>query len=691
MDFKSRLTDEEFSEELAHAEETTNDILALLNSEVASRNERAKDVTGSREYFIDYFREMHNDEREDWLQFEYAKLKQYDKSVQTIQKLGRQLAQPYFGKVVFQENGKQAKKFYIGIYSLMKNYLPAVIDWRAPVSSLYYESEPGEASYTPASGEKKGILSQKRRFTWREGNLAAAANISLPNDDEFLREILSENSSDHLKVIVQSLQKDQNMIVRDFVDGVHVIAGCAGSGKSSVAMHKIAFIMYSFREKLKNKNIVVLSPNVAFSNYISHILPDLGEDNVFSLTQEELVEGILIPHGIQYSKRDNSMERMLTEEGTLLADNTRFKNSSVFLRILDKYAAYYATHCFKADDIEFENGDSGGVREYRLKKEDLDYLFNVEFDDVPVAERVDAIMGRITVKNHISNEDTIKVIRSALTAMLPEFDYERIYRSMFTNEEFRNDYLTGELAQAAEKLPDYNIPVLTWEDAVAAAYLVTKLTGAGEDDGSVFYLFCDEAQDLSPAMLGIIKACYGKAHMLFAGDLNQNVFANSEDYAEMIRKTFAGKHFKKYELKVNYRSTKEISEFAREISGRKDEMSCVRTGKKPEVIKVGSEKEAVEAVNAWVEKIRNSKYERCCVLAASKSESDRFLEMCDIPGDLPRGMLHFLPVYLAKGLEFDAVLVLNVGGSMQKLDEKLGTNMLYTAATRAMHELCVIE
>lgn len=689
MESNSKITKQEFEEELLHAEQTTADIIELLKNEVEIRDEQAKNVTDDREYFIDYFREMHQDEREDWLQFEHYKLKRYDKSVQTIQKLGRQLNQPYFGKVGFKEEHRDERKFYIGIYSLMKDFVPVIIDWRAPICSLYYESEPGEASYTPASGEKKGLLTEKKRFTFKDGHLASAANINLPSDDEFLHEILSENASDRLKVIVQSLQKDQNRIVRDFVDGVHIIAGCAGSGKSSVAMHKIAFIMYSFRDKLKDKDIVVLSPNNIFSAYISHILPDLGEDNVFSLTQEELIDNILLPYEITCSSRDTSMERMLTDDGSSVSDSVKFKNSGLFLKLLDRYASFFATHCFTAADLEYENGDVGGVREYRIKKEDLDYLFHVTFEDVPVTGRIDAMLGRIITKNHISNEETIDFIKASLESMICEIRFDDIYRAMYTNAEFR-EFIPSEMAEMLGDFERHLLPSFGWEDAVGIAYLITRLAGS-DDEKNVFYLFCDEAQDLSPAMLAIIKSCYGKANMLFAGDLHQNVFANSEDYADVIKKTFPGKHFKKYELNVNYRSTKQISEFATGRSGRTNEISCVREGRDPAVIKTVSESDYVGAVENWIRSVAASDYERCAVLAASMRETENMLEKCEIPADIAKGKLNFMPVYLAKGLEFDAVLLLNRGGEMEKLDAKLGTNMFYTAATRAMHDLTVIE
>ena len=693
MSEKTKLTKEEFDSEVAHSEEIVSVILNQMKAMAETIDSQKEDVLRDRQYFIDFFREMHADERNDWLQYEHSNLTKYDKSQQNLRKLSKQLASPYFGKVIFNDGGRE-KVYYIGIYSLFNDYLPVIIDWRAPVSSLYYESEPGEASYTAKAGEKKGLLTQKRRFAWTDGVLTAAQNINMPSDDEFLREILAENASDRLKVIASSLQKDQNKIIRDMIDGVHIIAGCAGSGKSSVAMHKIAYIMYSQRDRIAGRDIVVLSPNNSFSAYISHILPDLGEDNVVSMTQEQFIRDILDGRNIKYSERENSIERMLADEEGKLVETVKFKNSAKFLELLNKYIVYYESHCFKAADIIYQTGDSGGAKEYKIRAEDLDFLFNVELSGLPVATRLNSLGDIIITKNHILDEEAIRQIRSSIESMVQAVTDEAIYRGFYTNRDFA-EYLGPEYAEITAKFDEFNTPVLMFEDAVAIAYLVTKINDPSED-ANVFYLFCDEAQDLSPVMLSIIKERYDRANMLFAGDIAQNVFANSDDYADLIKSTFKGKNFKKYELNVNYRSTKQISEFAKARTGRENEISCVRDGTEPTVINVSDGEgdtyaNTVTELNKWLKKTAESDYARCCVVTASDSEGKKLLEAADIPADLPRGKISFMPVYLAKGLEFDSVLLLNVGGSMVESDAKLGTNMFYTAATRAMHELTVLE
>lgn len=693
MSDKNKLTKEEFEAEVAHGEEIVSVIMKQLDALDETIKNQEEDVRRDRQYFIDFYREMHTDERQDWLQFEHSNLTRYDSSQQNKRKLLKQLESPYFGKVRF-EDGDRSKVYYIGVYSLFNDYLPVIIDWRAPVCSLYYESEPGETSYIAKTGERKGRLTEKKRFGWKNRELTTVQNINMPSDDEFLREILSENATDRLKVIASSLQKDQNRIIRDTIDGVHVIAGCAGSGKSSVAMHKIAYIMYAMRDKIRNSNIVVLSPNGAFAEYISHILPDLGEENVTSMTQEYLIRFITDLHKIEYSPRDNSVERMLDDKEGKLAPSVKFKNSEKFLEILDKYVLFYENHNFEAKDIIYEVGDSGGSKEYRIKGEDLEFLFKYEFSYLPAKSRINAISESLIAKNRIMDEDAVFTIKTSIASMLKDEGFDQIYRGLFTSKEFAES-LGDEYAEYVAKFDDYNNEVFMFEDAVAIAYLITRIDDNYEEN-DVFYVFCDEAQDLSPVMLSIIKSRYGKANMLFAGDIAQNVFANSDDYAERIKDIFKNRYFKKYELNVNYRSTKQISEFAKARTGRENEISCVREGGEPEVINVSAEPGDLEEniaseLNKWIEKSAASSYTRCCVITASGTESKKLMEKASIPENAGSDRFHFLPVYLAKGLEFDSVLLMNVGGSMVKYDEELGTNMFYTAATRAMHELTVLE
>jgi DNA helicase-2/ATP-dependent DNA helicase PcrA len=235
-------------------------------------------------------------------------------------------------------------------------------------------------------------------------------------------------------------------------------------------------------------------------------------------------------------------------------------------------------------------------------------------------------------------------------------------------------------------LSQYQVLPYTWEDGCAVAYLRVVLAGL-EQPENVFYFFADEAQDLSPVMLAVIKAAYGSADMLFAGDIAQNVFCCGEDYATVLKKTFPGKHYKKYELLTNYRSTAEIADFACEYTDINKDVSCIRKGDKPCIIK--AEGNLSEKVSAWIEEMNEKGYVTGAVICASKKEADNLA----IEVQLPEVMdidIKFLPAYIAKGLEYDCVLVINENERMREKDALLGTNMLYTSCTRALHSLSVI-
>ncbi len=680
IDFEDR----ELKKEFDYAAEVTGIILRKIEQENDKLAERREKVVDDRKYFSDYFNEMKEDERNDWLQSEHSNIKSYDMSKTELTKLARQLGEPYFACVDFKENGKPTgKKFYIGVGNLMHDFKLYVYDWRAPVSSLYYECEVGEGEYTAPCGVVSGEIVSKKKFTFENGRLTNVSNINMPSDDEFLAGILAKHADGKMKIIIDSLQKEQNRIVRDFIDGANVIEGCAGSGKTSVALHKIAYIMYSFRDRLKNSDIVILSPNNMFLSYIANVLPDLGEDNVNQMTQESFIKLIAEECGISYSDRAMSMERMLSTMDKGLINAMRFKNSKLFKKVIDKYFTYFERTCFKAENLFLDQeGD-----EY-ISAEDLDFLFHTEFEDAEVLRRPQLMVKYIAKKNRIKDQDVLEELENQLYSMITACDFEQIYAGFYNDNDFYES-LNDEIKAETGSLSQYQILPYTWEDGCALAYLRIKLAGM-ERPENVFYFFADEAQDLSPVMLAVIKAAYGSADLLFAGDNAQNVFCCGEAYSENIKEIFAGKHFKKYKLLTNYRSTKEIAEFACEISELPKDITCIRGGEKPEVIDLSTTgKELAEEVSAWIERMEEKGHITAAVICSSKTEADNLAIDVQLPYDLKMD-LRFLPVYVAKGLEYDCVLVVNPNNSMKEKDKVLGTNMLYTACTRALHDLTVV-
>jgi DNA helicase-2/ATP-dependent DNA helicase PcrA len=291
----------------------------------------------------------------------------------------------------------------------------------------------------------------------------------------------------------------------------------------------------------------------------------------------------------------------------------------------------------------------------------------------------------IARKNRIKDQGVQEELENQLYGMMTTCDFAAIYANLYNDEAFYNS-LSEEFRSEIGNLQEYQVLPYTWEDGCALAYLRIMLAGL-EQPENVFYFFADEAQDLSPIMLSVIKAAYGSADMLFAGDNAQNVFCCGEDYALTLKETFPGKHYKKYELQTNYRSTKEIAEFACEYSGLPKDVACIRRGETPEIIE--AEGDLCEKASQWIEKMQDKGYMTAAVICASKREADNIALEVQLPEKMDIE-LSFLPAYIAKGLEYDCVLVINHEDVMRKKDKALGTNMLYTACTRALHSLGVI-
>ena len=673
--------DAEFQKELEYAELVTDILLKKIDSENGLLEMRREKVLGDRQYFMDYFNELKEDERNDWLQTEHSNLKSYDISKTELAKLAKQLGEPYFACVDFQEEGKTLqKKVYIGVGNIMHDCKLYVYDWRAPVSSLYYECEVGEGEYTAPCGVVKGTVTGKKKFSFRNGRLVSVTDINMPSDDDFLIEILSKHADGRMKTIIDSLQKEQNRIVRDFINGVNIIQGCAGSGKTSVALHKIAYIMYSFRDRLKDSDIVILSPNNVFSSYISNVLPDLGEENVTQMTQERFIKLITEDCGISYSDRAMTMERILASDDETLVKAMKFKNSDTFKTVLDEYCKYFERTCFVPQPL-FLDADGDEF----ISEEDLDFLFHTEFQDESVLMRPQLMVKYISRKNRIKDQGVQEELENQLYGMMTTCDFRKIYADLYNDELFYNS-LAEDVKEKAGELSQYQILPYTWEDGCAVAYLRVILAGL-EQPENVFYFFADEAQDLSPVMLAVIKAAYGSADMLFAGDIAQNVFCCGEDYATVLKKTFPGKHYKKYELLTNYRSTAEIADFACGYTDIRKDVSCIRKGDAPCIIQ--GEGQLSEKVSSWIEEMNEKGYVTGAVICASKKEADNLAIEVQLP-EVMNIDIKFLPAYIAKGLEYDCVLVVNENERMREKDALLGTNMLYTSCTRALHSLSVI-
>ena len=682
-------------EERRYAERVREIIRDRIAEELKLSGKRKQDILEQRKYFSDYFAELKDDEKKDLLDNEALDTRQYLKSRALITRLARQEQDPYFAGFDFEFDGDpdDVLKGYISLQTLRDPETDEIVvfDWRAPVCSLYYESEPGDAHFDTPNGRQNGKLTGKRRYRFKKGKLLKVTQVHMPSDDDMLSEALSRNAGEHMRVIVESLQKEQHRIVRDHIDGVTVISGCAGSGKTSVALHKAAYILYGFRDRMKDSGLAIISPNDTFSEYISTVLPDLGEENIRTYLQEDLLNEVLEDIGdYDYVSRLDEAE-MIGEFGLdggqagggALALCRKLKSSDEFRRLILKYADFLGKNIFDPAELTLTTDNEG-----KVSAETLYQMFYTVYSDLPLLRRNIEIRNELCRRYNITHDMNKEFILETLNGMLLDVSAPGLYREMFRNKAFA--------AECGTDLTPLSLRTDMFEDACAQAVL-HMLLNEPVFEGSVFYLICDEAQDLSSIFLELLRRRFPGCNMLFVGDSDQAVFGNTGDFVERIKSIIPRRPFKRYVLGTNYRSTKEIVDFSSGILGLEPgTISSVRSGEAPEVLTLhaaGSKDGQAElkaAVKTLCEGALARGHESLAVLTRTRAEAKTLtLELKETLEAFPDLRVYFLPVYLAKGLEFDEVAVWSADNEYYRSPE--GRLAYYTACTRALHRLVLLN
>lgn len=675
--------------EKVYAEHTLAVVHACMERELEIVRRRKGEILDERKYFIDYFAELKDDEKKDLLGMEAMDTQNYLRSIAYLARLGKQANEPYFAGFDFTpaDGTGDVLRCYLSIQTLRNpdNDEILTFDWRAPISSLYYESEPGMTSFDTPDGSVLGELSCKRRYVFKNGVLQKCTEISMPSDDEMLSEALSRHASDHMHAIVETLQKEQHRIIRDHIEGITIIEGCAGSGKSSVALHKAAYILYGFRERMKDSGLAVLSPNDTFSEYISTVLPDLGEENIHTLLPEDVVyEGLTGIETYKFKTRleeaeligsyglDMALYKEIPDEaimGSALKLCREAKSNESFRKLILQYIQYLRKNIFKPERLSLTTDLEGTV-----DPEFLYDLFYSVYSETPLLTRTREIAEYLYGRYDVRKEDNKEFIQQSLDGMMLGVSAPALYRLMYKDATFQKEVgLDFSVLSICDDL---------FEDACAVSILNMVLVEP-EIPGSIFYLICDEAQDFSPIFLEVLRHRYRGCDMLFVGDSDQIVFENSGHFAEDIKRILPRRPIRTYTLTTNYRSTKEIVSYAAQVLGRDPEsFGSVRSGVAPSILSC--------SVMDALQEMHRAGMESVGVLTRTREEAQTLKAETQIPYGISNEMrVHFLPVYLAKGLEFDGVIVWNSEDAYYQTDN--GKFVLYTACTRAMHRLILLK
>ncbi|WP_026672068.1 RNA polymerase recycling motor HelD [Alkalihalobacterium bogoriense] len=665
-------------------------------------------------------------------------------AINEVKHLYRLKHSPYFGRIDFTEEGEETESIYIGTASFVdKNGLDFyVYDWRAPISSLYYDYGPGPANYETPSGLIEGQVELKRQFIIKDGIIQHLFNTGITIGDEVLQQVLGEDANAQMKSIVATIQKEQNEIIRNESSNLVLVQGVAGSGKTSAALQRVAYLLYRYRNTLDANQIVLFSPNPMFNSYISTVLPELGEENMEQTTFQQYLYHRL---GEQFTVEDPfaQMEYILqednqTEEYKQRINSIKIKSSHTFMTIIDDYVHSLSNDGMLFFDILFRGEPLFTKRELSEKFYSLESKLSIpnrlhrltewiekairkqEIEERKkrwVDEAIELLDKETYLKayqklqksknnenNPIDNYDREHEILAALVVKkqfkpLRKFvqnfkflDVTGMYKQLF-NQNFKNNDLST-LAETTQQ--HVNQGFLPYEDATPYLYLKEKLEGF-QVNTSIRHVFIDEAQDYTPFQFSFIRGLFPRAKMTVLGDRSQTIYSHSsEDGFSLLQQGYEPDEIAFYNLKKSYRSTKEIVEFTKQIL-QVDVIPFNRHGEKPVVIQANNEQERNELVYEQLQHYKRLHMGTIAVICKTAQECEEAFSylkqkekairlITKSTSEYDKGVL-IIPSYLAKGVEFDAVIIFN--GSKDLYHDESVRKLFYTACTRAMHALSI--
>lgn len=599
-------------------------------------------------------------------------------SIEKRRKLERLLQSPYFGRVdVLAEDEDTRTPIYIGVHSFSD---PAtndqlIYDWRAPISSMFYDFELGEASYEAPAGRVECDISLKRQYRIEKQQFRFMLESSLNIQDDILQEELSRASDDRLKNIVATIQRDQNAIIRNEHARTLIIQGAAGSGKTSIALHRIAYLLYKYKDTISSDEILIVSPNKVFAHYISQVLPELGEEMIFETTMENLAHELL-DERYKFQTFAEQVSVQLDNRQPQFGERVRFKASAVFLEQLDRYIHYVRSTNLQTVPIE--------IGSITLSAEWIAEQFRKR-SQFSVSEQINGVTAgiveymRLQYQKSVVGKERTRV-RGELRKMFSDTNLKSIYKNFYI------------WLQREEMFKPAAKGALEYADVFPLVYLKLMLDGIQARD-HIKHVVIDEMQDYTPVQYRVIATLY-PSKMTVLGDRNQSVNPLSSSCAESIRDILPDAEC--VYMQKSYRSTVQITKLAQSILHNPDLIPIERHGESPQFRTFSSEKLELDFLLAAVREFPHSGYNSMGIICKTQRQADGLYQhLRDEPQVhlitaeskvFSDGIL-LTTAYLAKGLEFDQVIIpfCNAADYVSPIDR----HMLYVAVTRAMHSLTI--
>ncbi|HWO76010.1 MAG TPA: 3'-5' exonuclease [Bacillus sp. (in: firmicutes)] len=589
-------------------------------------------------------------------------------------KIEKLLDSPYFARIDFKMADEvEADPYYIGRFSFADDDGNMLIyDWRAPISSMYYDFELGPAFYEAPAGKIEGEIMRKRQFKIKSGRMQYVLESSISIIDEVLQKELSHNSDQRMKNIVATIQKEQNKIIRNENANVLVIQGAAGSGKTSIALHRAAYFLYKYKDRLSSQNIAIISPNKVFADYVSNVLPELGEEPITEVGFEDIASEQL-KNVLEFEKFAEQLEEQLEQNDEKRMERIKFKSSMAFLSLLDEYLEHVSEQYFHPIDCTF--GDISISKDFIQKRYHA-------YKKHPILQRfakiAEDIIEKIKKESMSKRKAPTKVaVKKKLISMFKVHSTLALYTHFYTFINRPGMFVF----KGKNKL----------ENADVFPYIYVKLFFEGiHRPYGIKHVIIDEMQDYTPVQYAVIKHLYN-CRKTILGDFNQTVNPYNSNSLQSFSALFENVEY--VELNKSYRSTHEIITFAKKIQHSNID-PVERHGQEPQMIQCKDFDSEMEAIGKVLDGFKKSHFSTLGIICKTKRQAKKLHdELCkkhdihflDFNSDKFSNGITITTIHLAKGLEFDEVVIPFVSSEVYQTE--YDRSLIYIACTRAMHKL----
>lgn len=693
--------------EFLREEENLKKTLNILNDETLNYIEKRKAIS---EYILDYrkkYIEEYRDDEDKLIEYfdheRYIKEESYKAIDRKLSEFVKLKESPYFGKINFVDDGFN-EELYIGRYGLTPEgtYDPVIVDWRAPVASLFYKGMLGETSYLSPQGEIPVDILGRRQLMVKKAKLEGYFDSDINIQDEILQMVLSSNSGEKLKDIVNTIQKEQDEIIRADRNKVVVVNGVAGSGKTTIALHRVAYLLYNYRQQLTDK-VLILGPNDIFMDYISEVLPNLGETAV---KNETFLSFAYKEIGLKEDVKDitSYLEEVLKGNEEAI-NEIKYKSSKDFIDLLDKKIMEIEESYFKIQPVIFLNEEIVSI-------EEINELFEKHYKYMPIFRRSQKVKRILFSKIKDIRDEKVREININAKDEKAKLSAEELAIEE-NNIEFRRRIAIRDVVREVMKSKAdieawidneevvniykkfMNTEKLSYLDLAGILYLMIKLDGK-KADYEIKHIVIDEAQDYNMLQFIVLKELTGCRSYTIVGDSNQRLVKAEEVPAMLRLKDIFGGFVNLYLLNKSYRSTYQIMEYANKFLDEDVVVPFVRKGEfdvLETTVPKGDTEDLMEVIVNLLEDYQEEKYENIAIITKDKEEvniiSPELKKRTNIlafnKSDIVyRGGKVLVPSYYAKGLEFDAVILVD-------FDENTDNLIKYIMSTRALHRLSVIK